>query len=585
MDLKGKIGVAIAFIVLAASMYYNAKNYKPPVTPPAAGASASPGAAVTDSGAASTPEVTAVKPKPLDTSAEPPAPLQTQKVSTPSVDYVFTNHGGGILTAALLQHEAEDGKHVTLNDFGQVPIGAISEEPGEGTDASYTMTGSPAGVVCERTTAEQIQITKKFGLPQVGTGKDQYVVTLDVSFKNLGDKPFRSGGYYVYVGSSAPIHQTDYSQYIGFDWYHDGKSTDINVMWFNASSIPLLGIPLHPEKLSYAESADNIGWAGTYSQYFTSIVTPLSAKANRVWSHRVPLDLSTHESGAAWLAKHPNTTAPKYAIEGALGMPGFNLKPGDTASQQFRIYIGPRQYQLLKQLDADESSILQFGWFGFASKILLKAMIWLKGIVGSYAVAIILLTLFIKGALWPMQNKATQSMKKMQALSPKMNEIREKYKDDPTRMNTETMKLYKDYGVNPVAGCLPMFIQLPVFFGFYRMLGTAIELRNSKFFWVHDLSQPDTLFHLAGVPVNILPLCMTASSIWMMAITPKSGDKSQQKMMMFMPLIFLYVCYNYASGLALYLMVSNLFSVAQLYLTRNQAAPVPVKVTAGKKKR
>ncbi len=304
-----------------------------------------------------------------------------------------------------------------------------------------------------------------------------------------------------------------------------------------------------------------------------------------MWARRIPLDLATHQSGTAWLSKHPNTTAPKYAIEGALGMPGFALNPGNSNSQQFRMYIGPRQYQLLKQLDHDESSILQFGWFGFASKILLRAMIWLKGIVGSYAVAIIVLTLAIKGALWPMQNKATQSMKKMQALSPKMNEIREKYKDDPTKMNTETMKLYKDYGVNPVAGCLPMFIQLPVFFGFYRMLGSAIELRNSKFFWVHDLSQPDTLFQLAGINVNILPLCMAASSVWMMAITPKSGDKSQQNMMMFMPLIFLYVCYNYASGLALYLMVSNLFSVAQLYLTRNQAAPVPVKLTVSKKKR
>lgn len=584
MDRQGKIAVVIAVIILVGWQFYYAKH-QPPVKPDAAQAQAadSPASTVT-SGSGSTPEVTSPDAKSLDASAIPTGPEKTEKITTPSVDYLFTNHGGGIAQAELLQHEAENGKYVTLNEYGDTPIGAISEQPGVGANAEYNVTGGPAGVVCERTTSQQIQITKKFTLPQTAVGKDQYVVTLDISFKNVGDKPYRSGGYYVYVGACAPIHQTDYTQYIGFDWYHNGKPTDVNVMSFNASSIPLVGIQLHPEKTSYTETADNIGWAGTYSQYFTSILTPLSGKGNRVWASRLPLDLASHESGSAWFSKHPNTTPPKYAIEGALGMPGFSLNPGDTSSQQFRIYMGPRQYQLLKQLDGDESSILQFGWFGFASKILLKAMIWLKGVVGSYAIAIIVLTLAIKGALWPMQNKATQSMKKMQALTPKMNEIRDKYKDDPTRMNTETMKLYKDYGVNPVAGCLPMFIQLPVFFGFYRMLGTAIELRNSKFFWVHDLSQPDTLFHISGFPVNILPLCMTASSIWMMAITPKSGDKSQQKMMMFMPLIFLYVCYNYASGLALYLMVSNLFSVAQLYLTRNQTAPVPVKLVAKKKR-
>jgi YidC/Oxa1 family membrane protein insertase len=332
-------------------------------------------------------------------------------------------------------------------------------------------------------------------------------------------------------------------------------------------------------------AADNIGWAGTYSQYFTNIVTAVNGGANKVWSERFPVDLSSHAAGAEWLKKNPGVTPTWYAIEGALGMPGFELKPGAVTSQQFRIYMGPRQYQLLKQLDGGESDILQFGMFGFVSKILLSVMNHIKPFVGSYAVAIIVLTLVIKGLLWPMQNKATQSMKKMQALAPKMNEIKEKYKDDPTRMNQETMKLYKDYGINPVSGCLPMFIQLPVFFGFYKMLGTAIELRNSKFFWVQDLSQPDTVFHLAGIPVNILPLCMAATNVWMMAVSPKSGDNAQQRMMMFMPLIFLFICYNYASGLALYMMVGNLFSVAQLYLTRNQTAPTLQKVAVAKKKR
>ncbi len=246
MDRQGKLAVTIAVITLIAWQFYYAKH-QPPVKPDATQAQAadSPGATAPT---ASTPEATGPETKSLDATSEPAGPAKTEKVSTPSVDYTFTNHGGGILQAELLQHQAEDGKYVTLNEYGDTPIGAISEQPGEGANAEYNVTGTPGSVVCERTTSQQIQITKKFTLPQTSVGKDQYVVMLDVSFKNLGDKPFRSGGYYVYVGSSAPIHQTDYAQYIGFDWYQNGKSNDVNVMWFNASSIPLIGYQLHPPK-------------------------------------------------------------------------------------------------------------------------------------------------------------------------------------------------------------------------------------------------------------------------------------------------------------------------------------------------
>src|SRR5678815_4031817 len=132
--------------------------------------------------------------------------------------------------------------------------------------------------------------------------------------------------------------------------------------------------------------------------------------------------------------------------------------------------------------------------------------------------------------------------------------IRDRYKDDPTRMNQELMKLYKQYGINPVGGCLPMMIQIPIFFGLFKMLEQPVELRNAKFLWVKDLSQPDTIAHLPllGWPVNIIPLCMAATQVWLMAMTPKTGDPTQRRIMMFMPLIFLFICYNFAAALALY---------------------------------
>jgi len=171
-----------------------------------------------------------------------------------------------------------------------------------------------------------------------------------------------------------------------------------------------------------------------------------------------------------------------------------------------------------------------------------------------------------------------KSMRKMSVLAPKMKEMREKYKDDPVTANQETMKLYKDYGVNPFGSCLPMLIQIPIFFGFYTMLGSAVELRNSGFLWVEDLSQPDTVFRLGGFPINILPIVMGATMVWQMAISPKTGDVAQQRIMMLMPLMFLAFCYNYASGLALYWTTQNLFSIVQLYITRNEPLPTLTKV-------
>jgi YidC/Oxa1 family membrane protein insertase len=174
----------------------------------------------------------------------------------------------------------------------------------------------------------------------------------------------------------------------------------------------------------------------------------------------------------------------------------------------------------------------------------------------------------------------------MGALSPKMQELREKYKDDPTRMNQEVMKLYKQYGINPVGGCLPMVIQIPIFFGLFKMLGQAVELRNAKFLWVRDLSQPDTVGHLPllGWPINIIPLCMAATQIWLMQMTPKTGDATQRRVMMFTPLIFLFICYNFAAALALYYTTQNLFSILQFYQNKNQPMPTLEKVAPAAKR-
>jgi YidC/Oxa1 family membrane protein insertase len=319
------------------------------------------------------------------------------------------------------------------------------------------------------------------------------------------------------------------------------------------------------------------------NQFFTDLITPLNAKGVELWAK--PFDIKQAE-GATLLG-----------IEGAMGMPGFQVQPGQTATLRFQLYAGPKLYGRLAKLEHNEAEIMNFGMWKLISQFLLNFMNLIHSWVGNYGLSIVLLTACVKGVLWPLQNKANRSMRKMSALAPKMQELKEKYKDDPTKMNQEVMKLYKEYGVNPVGSCLPMMIQIPIFFGLFSMLGQAAELRNARFFWVHDLSQPDTLFTIpglgwipilggpTGLPINILPLIMGATNLWLMRMTPKTGDSTQQKVMMFMPLIFLIFCYNFAAALALYYTTQNLFTILQLYQNRKLPVPVLEKVAPpGKKK-
>jgi len=334
------------------------------------------------------------------------------------------------------------------------------------------------------------------------------------------------------------------------------------------------GLGQRPARPFYQENFSHADWAAVSSQFFCTLITPLTAKANAVWGRRVEVDFSPDRKIGL--------------IEGAMGMPGVQLQPGQTTSARYQMWVGPKVYNRLARLEHDEAEIMNFGMFKLVSQFLLNFLNWLHSYLGNYGVAILALTTVIRIVLWPLQSKANQSMRKTAVLGPKMQELREKYKDDPTKMNQEVMKMYKQYGINPVGGCLPMLIQIPIFFGLYQMLGQAVELRGEHFLWVHDLSLPDTVAHLPvlGWPVNIIPLCMGATQVWLMQMTPKTGDATQRRVMMFMPLIFLFFCYNFAAALALYYTAQNLFSILQFYQNKKQPMPTLEKIApAGKQKR
>jgi len=216
--------------------------------------------------------------------------------------------------------------------------------------------------------------------------------------------------------------------------------------------------------------------------------------------------------------------------------------------------------------------LMEFGWFGLFSKILLTSMNGLNALGLSYALSIIAITVIIKLLFWPLTQASTRSMKRMQALQPQMKAIQEKYKDDPVKMNKKVMEFMREHKVSPLGGCLPVLLQVPVFIGFFQMVRTAIELRGASFLWACDLSRSDTIFVIPGVNFNVnpLPLLMGLTMFWQARLTPPAPgmDPVQQKMMKYFPLIFLFILYDYSAGLTLYWTVQNLLSIAQTKLTR-----------------
>ncbi|PYK23337.1 MAG: hypothetical protein DME59_17230 [Verrucomicrobia bacterium] len=581
MDRTAWIVVALCVVGLVVWEMYLAKQMAPRPAP----VTASPG----QTSPTATPAILAPSPSPLATpeaAAQPSEPVPTfaERVETlrnSDVELHFTNRGGGIAEAVMLNHIAENAKRVTLNSPKHTPIGVMIDDPAKPALSEFTLVReSDSSIRCERATPDGITIRKKFSLLQSSQKKDNFLLELNVDVQNTGAQPYANADYFVALGSAAPIHPKDYPYYTRLVWCIPtrgwfGGSTlaahDRNVSSFQGGA-GFLGIGAHPAQPVFQENFAGAEWTAVTDQFFATIVAPLNAKATGIWGRSFEVSAEQNMVG----------------VEGAMRMPGFQVQPGQTYTARFQIWAGPKIYHRLAQLEHNEAEIMNFGVFKIVSQFLLNFLNTIHGFVKDYGVAILVLTLVVRLVLWPLQSKANQTMRKTALLGPKMQELREKYKDDPTRMNQEVMKLYKQYGINPVGGCLPMAIQIPIFFGLYQMLAQAVELRNAKFLWVHDLSQPDTVAHLPvlGFPINVIPLLMAATQVWLMAMTPKTGDPTQRRIMMFTPLIFLFFCYNFAAALALYYTAQNLFSILQFYQNKRQPMPTLEKVApAGKRKR
>ncbi|KIH77663.1 protein translocase subunit yidC [Geoalkalibacter ferrihydriticus] len=277
-------------------------------------------------------------------------------------------------------------------------------------------------------------------------------------------------------------------------------------------------------------------WTGFEKKYFLNALVPLADSAERARVFRSN-DL----------------------IGNALITPYRTLHPGEQAEFEFFAYFGPKDFDTLQSLGYQLSDAVDLGYVGFMARPLLHVLIFFNSFLHNYGLAIILLTVIIKILFWPLTQKSFNSMKSMQRLQPEMQKLRTKYKDDKQRMNLELMNLYKEHRVNPLGGCLPMLVQIPVFFALYKVLMVSIEMRHAHFFlWITDLSAKD--------PYYVTPLLMGASMFLQQKLTPTTLDPVQAKIFLAMPVIFTVLFLNFPAGLVLYWLVNNILTIGQQVL-------------------
>ena len=557
MDKKTLLAIVLSMVVL---FVYQTFFVKPPPKKPAApqqkeavtGAPAVPAApsAAGETGAAPA-QAPAAK-----TAAATQAPVREKDipVETDLYQAVFTTRGGALKSFKLKGYRTElpeerryslDGLLGLLGfkkkaDQPALPVELVQVQEGMSRPLSITFPESTVDVPAEgmyEADAGSVDIVKspdrrrltfsqtlpsRVRVEKIYTFQpDKFAFDLEVRVHNLTAAPINQKallGWHQFVDPKA---ETD-------SYTHEGPVVYV------AKSIDRQEIKkIDKEKLF----GPDVSWGGFETKYFIASMIPQNPSLTSLVVSRDSRNLvSTSLSG------------PK------------NLIPaGQAGLFSYTFFLGPKDHSILKAQGIGLENAIDFGdWLKWLAMPMLISLKYLNDFVKNYGIAIIILTILIKILFWPLGNKSYESMKAMQKLQPKMTELREKYKDDKQKLSQETMALYRAHKVNPMGGCLPMLIQIPVFFGLYKALLYAIELRHAPFFWwIQDLSAKD--------PYYITPIIMGATMFVQQKMTPTAGDPTQQKIMLFLPIIFTFLFLNFPAGLVIYWLFNNILSIGQQY--------------------
>ena len=564
MERRVFIAIVLSFLVL----YMYQAYFVPPTPPPKAAAStAQSPAAAAGSGATKAPASTQTAPASAPPAGPQPQALVTESsereitVDTATVQAVLTNRGGRLLHWRLKQYRDASGLPVDLVPANLPPTEQLpfslrvdqSDLTLRLNDSLYRVSGdanghvdathAPAAVSFDYEDASGVRVRKDFKLDPAN-----YVVTLSVNVTDGGRAINPS-----IVWGPGP---------------GDLVASPANPGFFNrGSAVPPPELILHRAGKVERIGITNISrqpiqegefrFAGVDDHYF--MIAAVNPGQARIESRALVVP------GASDTRRQLISHAIRFA------QPPMNA----------RFFVGPKEFDVMQAIDGQAFGneaifrrAVNFGFFQFLAVPLLGALKWIHGVIGNWGWSIVVLTVLINLAMFPLRHKSVVSMRRMQEIQPQIKAIQDRYADlkvtDPARQkkNTEVMNLYREKGVNPASGCLPMLLMMPVLLAFYAMLGYAIELRGAQFgWWIKDLSQPDPFF--------VIPLLVIVSQIGLQRLTPNTSmDPTQQKMMTFMmPIMFGFIFMTSAAGTALYWLVSNVWAVGQQYFTNWMIGP------------
>jgi YidC/Oxa1 family membrane protein insertase len=492
-----------------------------------------------------------VEPPPAPGPGEAEDPLRTLAVDTPLYRAEISEGGALFRGFSLKRYHRSPEKGAPLQaliDPADNPGSVRIDLPGwtpEGGPAPYRVVGESGDVSLDGgsrrmafvwASPEGLRVEKTYAF-----SAESYRIGMEIRLRNEADRPV-DGPLVISLTQHIPETRSP----IGF--VGPSVLVDDNIVQVKVDDLEEKG-----------EMAGAVRWTALQDRYFMTALVPES-----------PVETQVRLVGI-----EPSL------VESRFLQPMERLAPGGERVFRYELYFGPKSLRILSGSPDQLDKVIDFGWFTFIAKPCVWVMNQLYKVVPNYGVAIIVLTLMIKVLLWPLGNKSYRSMAEMKKLQPLMTEIREKYKGDKKKMNEEMMGLYRTYKVNPMGGCLPMALQIPVFIALYRMLYESIELRHAPFFgWINDLSAPDRLFRFDisipfmqppfGIPV--LTIVMGATMFLQQKMSPPPGDPAQAKMMMLMPVVFTVIFINFPAGLVLYWLVNNVVSVAQQYYVQKKNA-------------
>ena len=533
--------------------------------PAAAPATAAPAASTPATVEPSAPAVVAPAPAVTNAPARVELPEQFAHLRNSLVDLRLTNRGGAVVSATFTNYTAKlerDSGPLTW-DFSEESTAAYQGLEGISASNGLELAASADGrsVTFSGATATGVRFSREIALSD-----KNYYVTIKDTFTNPG---------------ATQVVLPDHSLRLGRIHQLDKVSEIMPTLGVDASHLEGEGVRHYSRKVAgWAEDAGKNNWHTEkirISADWVALKNKFFAQLLQVRDEPVidSVDIRV-------LAKDDGKGADRVAVDANFKL--LPLDPGVSFVREMKLYVGPKKMTKLQELGADANAqeAMDFGlWriFAWIPRLLLNLLNFFHDNLPpyNYGVAIILLTLLVRGLFWPLMNANSDQMRKMQALAPEMAAIRAKYKNDMQKQQHAMMELYKARGVNPMAslrGCFPLLLQIPVFFSLFGVLRAAVELRYAKFLWIKDLSEPENL--LAGLlpfQFNLLPLLMAVTMYVQQKLTPSTMDEMQKKIMQFFPFMFLFMFYSMPSGLLLYWTTSNLVSIYQLvHKTRKDKA-------------